>query len=321
MTDTPSAEPLDPDEVTDWTDHDRPVVVTGANGFVGAAVCVALLERGVPVRGVVRRPGTAPQGVEEVVGDFADPATAERLVDGADAVVTTVYPMADGVDLATQRAVSVDGTTTLARAAARAGLERLVHVSTAAVYDRSPGAGDCPESGRLVADDAGDYAVTKRDTDAALAAGDLDGLTRVLVRPPAILGAGETSMWNTARPAEIAEDDALRHASPETTFAWVHVRDLAALVAQLATGRVPFADDPEHGPVAGACTAVNVAGEPATQRDYVGTVCEALGVEPTWDAETGWTGRIVTDRATRWGWTPRVTLAEALRELGDGLRR
>lgn len=293
------------------------VVVTGANGLVGARVCAALVERGATVRALVRRPGTAPQqpGVEEHVGDFADAQAAAAVVAGADAVVSTVHPM--GSDLETQRRVAVEGTPTLARAARDAGVATLVHVSTAAVYDRSPGTGDVDESSPLVGDDAGAYGVTKRDTDAALA--EIEGLTRVLVRPPAILGPGETSVWNTLRPAQIRGDEQERHDIAERSFAWVHLDDLAALVADVATGRIPTASDPAQGPVAGACTAVNVAGEPATARDYLGTVTRALGTEPVWEDGPVWTGQLLTTRARGWGWTPSVDLATALAELEQGI--
>jgi nucleoside-diphosphate-sugar epimerase len=299
---------------------DQPtVVVTGANGFVGSRVCTALAERGAAVRAAVRRPGTAPTlpGVEEWVGDFADPDFAAGMLSGADAVVTTVYPMTSD-DRQAQLDVAVTGTTRLARVAVDAGVRRLVHVSTAAVYDRTPGAGDVDEGAALVGDEAGDYAVIKRDTDAALA--DVDGITRVLVRPPAILGPGETSVWNTQRPAAVRDEGTAPHAVAEQTFAWVHVDDLAALLADLAVGHVAVADDAEDGPVDGGCTPVNVAAGPATARDYWSTVAGALGVEPVWDDEPAWTGRIVTDRAARWGWTPRVDLATALAELEAGLR-
>lgn len=293
------------------------VVVTGANGLVGEAVCRALSERGAQVRAVVRRPGTAPSvdAVEEHVGDFYDPRLAADVVAGADAVVSTVHPLGNDPDV--QRQVAVEGTPVLARAARDAGVPMFVHVSTAAVYDRSPSAGDVHEGSALVGDVDNAYAVTKRDTDQALAG--IDGITRVLLRPPAILGQGSTSIWNTLRPEDIREKEEDRTTNPEKSFAWVHVDDLASLVADLADGKIAASDDPAGGPVQGGCTAVNVAAETATQRDYVGTVADAVGVEPVWTDEESWTGRIVADRATRWGWKPQVGLEEALRELRQGV--
>jgi 2-alkyl-3-oxoalkanoate reductase len=293
------------------------VVVTGANGFVGSWICEALIERGARVRAIVRRAGTSPQlpGVAELVGDFADPDLAATVVSGATSLVTTVHPM--GADRATQHRIAVQGTPVLARAAASAGVERLIHISTAAVYDRSPGTGDVDESSALVGDDANDYAVTKRDTDLALA--DVDGITRVLVRPPAILGPGPTSTWNTLRPAAMRDDERARQAIADQTFPWVHLADLASLVADLASGRVPDAADPATGPVPRACIPLNVAAARATQRDYFEAVTGALEVDPVWREAPAWTGRLLNDRARRWGWTPTVDLMQALAEIVAGL--
>jgi nucleoside-diphosphate-sugar epimerase len=294
------------------------VVVTGANGFVGARICALLVDRGATVRAVVRRPGTAPplRGLEEHVGDFYDPEFAAAVVRGASAVVTTVHPM--GSDRETQHRIAVEGTPVLARAARAADVPTLVHISTAAVYDRSPGVGDVHESSALVGDDASDYAVTKRDTDAAL--GEVDGITRVIIRPPAVLGAGETSVWNTLRPAEMREDEKARRAVPDKSFAWVHVDDLVTLAVDVALGRVATSTEPERGPVDGRCTAVNAASGTETVRAYYETVTGALGVEPVWDDAPAWTGRILADRARGWGWTPTVDLTQALREIDAGLR-
>ena len=107
---------------------------------------------------------------------------------------------------------------------------------------------------------------------------------------------------------------------PQQTFAWVHLYDLATLVADVATGRIATGTDPERGPVTGGCTAVNVAAEAGTVRDYVDTVTAAVGVEPTWDDEPAWTGQILAGRARQWGWAPTVTLAAALAEIAEGLR-
>ncbi|MGV1008289.1 MAG: NAD-dependent epimerase/dehydratase family protein [Dermatophilaceae bacterium] len=294
------------------------VVVTGANGLVGSHLCDALVTRGATVRALVRRPGAAREldGVQEWVGDFFDPRVAEAVVSGASAVVTTVHPM--GQDADTQRRIAVDGTPVVARAARQAGVARLVHISSAAVYDRSPGVGDVDESSPLVGDDANEYAVTKRDTDAALAK--VDGITRVVLRPPAILGPGDSSMWNSLRPALIRDDEQARRVIPQQSFPWVHVEDLASFAADVAMGRVRTAADPELGPLESACTAVNVAAGTATARDYYDTVTRALGCEPVWDNAPAWTGRIRATRARRWGWAPVVQLTQALAEVERGLR-
>lgn len=294
-----------------------PVVVTGANGFVGARVVRELADRGVAVRALVRREGTAPTGpdVTEHVGDFTDPDDAADVLAGASAAVTTVAPLR--ADRDTQHRVSVEGSRRFAEVAVAQGVPMLVHVSTAAVYDRSPGVGDVDEDGELVDDDAGAYPVTKRDADAELA--DLDGSTRVLVRPPAILGPGPTSTWNTVRPRAIRDDPDSARRDPDQTLAWVHVDDLARLLADLATGEIPAADDVATGPVRGDVTAVNVAAPDASWRDWYGTVASAVGVEPAWSEEPGWEGRLVTTRVQGWGWQPRVNLREALEELVDGL--
>src|SRR3712207_8393274 len=91
---------------------------------------------------------------------------------------------------------------------------------------------------------------SKNPTDAALA--QVGGFPTVLVRPPAILGAGDTSIWNTLRPQEVRGGE--RRANPVQTWAWVHVDDLAALIADVATGAAATADDPARGPGAGGTT-------------------------------------------------------------------
>ncbi len=301
-----------------WDDAEMTtVVVVGANGFVGSHLSQALLASGATVRAVVRHAGSivARPGLEEWVGDFTDPVFAAQVCAGATAAVTTVHPMTS--DLETQRTVGVAGTAAFARAARDAGVQLLIHISTGAVYDRTPRAGDIDESSALASDDAGDYAVTKRDAERALEG--VDGLTRVFVRPPAILGAGESSTWNSIVPAQLRDDEASRHAVADKTFAWVHVDDLVSFIGDVAMGRVATSDDPGIGPVPASSTAVNVAAPPATARDYFEAVAGALGVAPIWDDEPAWTGRIVADRAKAWGWSPTVGLEQALAEVADAL--
>ncbi|WP_296137102.1 NAD(P)-dependent oxidoreductase [uncultured Tessaracoccus sp.] len=292
------------------------IVVTGANGLVGSHVCKALAERGARVRAVVRREGAAPElpGVEEVVGEFHDPATAARICEGAAAVVQTVHPMRDDH----LQTASVGWSAQLATAARDAGVARYVHVSTTSVYEREESTGDVDEHSKLVDDDARDYAVTKRDTDDAVRA--VDGITRILVHPTAILGPGEWSVWNVRRPQAIRDEASARRDDPDRTFGWVHVDDLAALIADLATGRIPTADDPDQGPVEGSATSVNAVAGNVPYREYLAPVAAAMGVEPEWERRPAFRAKLLANRARTWGWEPTVTFEAAMQELLDGLR-
>jgi uncharacterized protein YbjT (DUF2867 family) len=66
------------------------ILVTGATGNVGAALVRDLVAMGVPVRAFVRDPQRAEarigKGAELFVGDYADPATIARAVEGAESL-------------------------------------------------------------------------------------------------------------------------------------------------------------------------------------------------------------------------------------------
>ena len=65
-----------------------PVLVTGATGRVGRAVVAQLLDAGVPVRALTRRPATAglPAAVEVVAGDLTAPESLDAALQGVGAV-------------------------------------------------------------------------------------------------------------------------------------------------------------------------------------------------------------------------------------------
>lgn len=297
-------------------DSDRPkIVVTGANGLVGRATCLALAKREASVIAVVRRGGTAPTlaGVEEVVGEFHDREFAARVCLGAEAAVNTVHPMHD--DHLQQ--ASADWAHAFALAARDAGVQRLIQVSTTSVYQRDEHTGDVDEDSQLVDDSAPIYSVTKRLTDEKVAA--VEGITTVLVRPTAVLGAGETSVWNTLRPMQIRDQVQARTDDPDRTFGWVHLNDLAGFIADLAVGVIAPSDDIAIGPLKGRVTAVNAVSGNVLMRDYLEPVAEAVGVEPVWESRPTFAATLLADRARGWGWTPQVTFDQAMKELLDGL--
>jgi nucleoside-diphosphate-sugar epimerase len=56
------------------------VLVTGASGFIGAALCRELVERGEDVAALARRPETAPAGVRVHQGDLADASRLREIL-------------------------------------------------------------------------------------------------------------------------------------------------------------------------------------------------------------------------------------------------
>jgi nucleoside-diphosphate-sugar epimerase len=178
------------------------VLVTGAEGFVGKAVCRRLIESGsMPRAGLLNAQlwpalQAASPGVSEfaVIGDLgANPDLSAALKDVSVVVhlAARVHVMHDNaVDpLHEFRRVNVAGTAALARAAAEMGVRRLVFVSTAKVNGEST-------SGRPFAE--GDppapqypYAVSKWEAEEALrSVAASTGLEVAIVRPPLVYGPG-----------------------------------------------------------------------------------------------------------------------------------
>ncbi|MBL8177365.1 MAG: NAD-dependent epimerase/dehydratase family protein [Bryobacterales bacterium] len=110
----------------------KPVLVTGATGFLGWHVAKLLLKSGERVRALVRPSSSVRElDVETVTGDLRDAASLERAVAGCRAVyhVAADYRLwaKDSRDLYRS---NVDGTRNMLEAARLAGVERFVYTST-----------------------------------------------------------------------------------------------------------------------------------------------------------------------------------------------
>jgi nucleoside-diphosphate-sugar epimerase len=113
-------------------------LVTGATGFIGHRLVTALLERGDTVRGLVRDVGRAQslreRGVELIRGDMTDADALQRAVRGVECIYHTAAVVGDWPDPVDTRRVNVHGTRSLLQCAVVAGVRRVVHFSSLAVY-------------------------------------------------------------------------------------------------------------------------------------------------------------------------------------------
>lgn len=174
------------------------VLVTGANGFVGSALCARLASQDIETRAAVRSAGSArnvpPVAKCVVVGDIhadTDWATALQGVTHVVHLAARVHVMRDisNDPLAAFRAVNTSGTENLAHQAAASGVERLVYLSSIKVngeytIDRPFRADDNPQP-----KDA--YAQSKLEAELVLSQiGHRSGMETVIVRPPLVYGPG-----------------------------------------------------------------------------------------------------------------------------------
>ncbi|AOK15901.1 NAD-dependent dehydratase [Burkholderia cepacia] len=173
------------------------IVVSGANGFVGRAVCRLALAAGHTVTALVRRPGGCVAGVHEWVHDAPDfDGIADAWPPGLDAdcvihLGARVHVMRDespDPDAAFD-ATNVAGTLRLARAARAKGVRRFVYVSS--IKAIGEGDGGVPLAEDIAPSPQDAYGRSKLRAERELAQfGEADGLEVVIVRPPLVYGPG-----------------------------------------------------------------------------------------------------------------------------------
>lgn len=173
------------------------VLVTGASGFVGRPLVSALATAGHEVTAAVRNPATAgfADGVRvRQVADLGPDTNWQDALEGAEAVAhlaARVHVMNDRAadPLAEFRHANTAATRHLAKAAADAGVRRLVFVSTVKVHGDTNGATPIRETDDPRPSDA--YGRSKWEAEQALieVAGRND-MEAVILRPPLVYGPG-----------------------------------------------------------------------------------------------------------------------------------
>ncbi len=172
------------------------VLVTGASGFVGRALCAALGEAGHEVVASTRgaaEPWIAGLEIRPIpdIGPDTDWSGALAGVDAVAHLAARVHVMKEhhAQPLAAYRRVNAAGTRRLAEAAAANGVGRVVFLSTVKVNGETSGSAPFRESDPPAPRD--DYALSKLEGEQALAevAAHI-GLETVVLRPPLIYGPG-----------------------------------------------------------------------------------------------------------------------------------
>lgn len=173
------------------------VLVTGANGFVGLALCARLLEEGWHVRGTVRSAKYAdslPVRVDTVQVESIGPDTGwSKALAGVDTVVhlaARVHVLNDTAadPLLAFRQVNVAGTKRLARVALTAGVRRFVYMSSVKANGEERPAPYTEKDKEAPLDP---YGVSKWEAEQALhEIAARTGLEVVVLRPPLVYGPG-----------------------------------------------------------------------------------------------------------------------------------
>lgn len=214
------------------------ILVTGATGFVGAAIARNLLSKGIPVRVLVRplvSPAKADRSnltglkLEIAEGDLNDAQSLSAALQGCEGL----FHVAADYRLWTRNPAemldtNIEGTRNIMRAALDTGVKRIVYTSSVATLRL--GNGDTPvdeSSVATVADMTGPYKQSKYLAEAVVA--DMihsDNLPAVIVNPSTPVGPGDVKPTPTGRMIAQAAAGKMP-AFVETGLNIVHVDDVA----------------------------------------------------------------------------------------------
>jgi nucleoside-diphosphate-sugar epimerase len=311
------------------------VIVTGASGFVGRRIVVALAAAGHAVVAASRQPLSLDAPAEwRQSPDLGAHADWRHVITGADAVVhaaARVHVMKESArdPLDAFRRANVEGTARLARQAADAGARRFIFISSIKVNGETT-SGRGPFRGTDEPAPKDPYGISKWEAERALVdIGTETGMQVASIRPVLVLGPGVKGNLATLARAAV-RGWPLPLGAVKNRRSLVHVDNLADLVGAAlnfpgALPTVMLVRDNESLSTAEllrrlARFAGREAWVPAVPPQLLVALARALG-------RTAWSERLlgsleVDDTATRetLGWTPAISLDEGLAQMASDLR-
>ena len=259
----------------------KAVLVTGATGFLGGALSRRLAAEGAHVRALARRSNRDRHmrhidHIEIVQGDVTNIGRMHEVIEGCDYVFNAAAAM--GGRLEAQHRVNVIGVRNIMIAAARAGVRRVVHVSSVAIYGFNH-TGNITEDLPLQAR-KDPYNVTKAEGEAILReVGKEHDLSYSIIRPGLIYGPGG-GMWTRTMFRLARQKPTIFIGDGSGSVYPIHVDDVVDMMLLLATH--PAADG----------EAFNCTPDPSPSwREFLGSYSRLAGHDswlglPVWLAQT-----------------------------------
>ncbi|HET6426022.1 MAG TPA: NAD-dependent epimerase/dehydratase family protein [Planctomycetaceae bacterium] len=172
------------------------VLVTGGGGFLGQALCHALVARGVKVRSLARGdyPALKTLGVETARGDIADADSVNRAMAGCDAVFHVAAKAGVWGSFAEYYQANVVGTQNVLDACRRHGVSRLIHTSSPSVVYAGRDEAGIDESTPYPQTYLTHYPRTKAEAERLVLAANGPTLSTVALRPHLIWGPGDNHL-------------------------------------------------------------------------------------------------------------------------------
>lgn len=172
-------------------------LVSGATGFLGGRLAVALKNQGYPVRALARSSSDASrlaaEGIEIGIGDLADADSLARAAAGRQIVFHTAGRVGDWGPAEEFQRVNVAGSARVVAACRRSGVRRLVYVSSLTVLGLPRQGAAVDEKSPLAARGADPYTASKIAGEELVRQAHGQGLETVVVRPGVIWGPGDTT--------------------------------------------------------------------------------------------------------------------------------